>query len=203
VVVSTGHWGHLVDWGSPPVSVASGEPETSSPAALGEGPMRHRRTRVRFPPPPRVLRGSREHRWRCPASHVEVVYVARPLDGVAHTNARRLRLGPKLQISGTVVVTDTVDVVNRLPRQRVSAQKSLGDKDVLEDVWATRSRPRMARRPHHHVPGFVPRPAAPPVTVPRADLAPAGSTRRRLGLFLVATPAQVTASTRGAAPMPT
>jgi hypothetical protein len=37
---------------------------------------------VRFPPPPRVLMGNREHRWRCAWSLVTLEDGARPLDGV-------------------------------------------------------------------------------------------------------------------------
>src|SRR5689334_12971720 len=40
-------------------------PDIKSTAALGEVPLRARETRVRLPPPPRVLRVRREHCWRC------------------------------------------------------------------------------------------------------------------------------------------
>src|SRR5580658_10313767 len=40
-------------------------PDNPLPAALGEGLLRLRRTRVRPPPPPRALTRVREGRWRC------------------------------------------------------------------------------------------------------------------------------------------
>src|SRR6185369_6169835 len=40
-------------------------PDIKPSAALGEVPLRARETRVRLPPPPRVLKVRREHCWRC------------------------------------------------------------------------------------------------------------------------------------------
>ena len=40
-------------------------PDNPLPAALGEGLLRLRRTRVRIPPPPRALTRERQGRWRC------------------------------------------------------------------------------------------------------------------------------------------
>jgi len=61
---------------------------------------------------PRVLRGNREHPWRCANAHVAVVDAARPFDGIAHPDARRLWSGPEFEVRGPIVVAYAVDVVN-------------------------------------------------------------------------------------------
>jgi hypothetical protein len=58
-----------------------------------------------------MLRGDREHRWRCTDIHVTVVDRPRPGDGIAHPDARRL-WRPKLKVLRTVVVSNAVDVVD-------------------------------------------------------------------------------------------
>lgn len=45
----------FADWGGRLLPLTSDRPRSLSPAALGEGPSRSRRTRVRIPPPPLVV----------------------------------------------------------------------------------------------------------------------------------------------------
>ena len=82
---------------------------------------------------PRVLRGNREHRWRCANAHVSVVDGARPLDGIANPDSRRLGPGPEFEVLGPIVVAHAVDVVNRLTFDQVPPEQTLCDQDVFEE----------------------------------------------------------------------
>jgi len=132
--------------------------------------------------PPRVLRGNREHRWRCVNAHVSVVNGARPFDGIAHPDARRLRPRPKLEVLGPIVVAHAVDVVNRLPADQAPPEEVLSYQDVFKDV-GTSSRPRMTGDPHHHVASLVSGTTSLPISIGLTGLSPASSARRRLDLF--------------------
>ena len=67
------------------------------PAALGEGLLKLRRTRVRFPPPPRAVRlrtGSSERCWRCADTSLDTVRTRKdtdwcPVPGMAISRTRR------------------------------------------------------------------------------------------------------------------
>jgi hypothetical protein len=126
-----------------------------------------------------MLRRKREPPWRCTWPHVAVEDPARPLDGVAHPDARRLRPGPQLEVLGPVVVADAVAVVNRLPFDEVPAQELFGDEDVLEHVGALPGA-WMSGGSDHHIAGLVPRAAALPVAVgiPRFGATRAGTGSR-------------------------
>jgi hypothetical protein len=54
-----------------------------------------------------MLTCKREHRWRCAWSLV-TLDDARPCNGVAHPDARRLRVRPEFEVLGTIVVLDAV-----------------------------------------------------------------------------------------------
>jgi hypothetical protein len=69
-----------------------------------------------------MLRGDREHRWRCTDIHVAVVDGTRPGDGVTHPNARWLWTRPQFEVLGPVVVSNAVDVVDRLSFDEVPIQ---------------------------------------------------------------------------------
>jgi hypothetical protein len=157
--------------------------------------LRSWRTRVRFPPPPRVLRGNREHRWRCANAHVSVVDGARPFDGIANPDSRRLGPGPEFEVLGTIVVAHAVDVVNRLTFDQVPPEKVLCDQDVFEDV-GTSSGPGMSGNSHHHVASLVSGATSLPVPICLTDLAPAVPARRRFDLLTRAATAQIPPSTR-------
>ena len=128
--------------------------------------MRSRRTRVRFPPPPRMLRGDREHRWRCTDIHVAVVDRPRPSYGVAHPDARRLWTRPELEVLRSVVVSNAVDVVDRFSLDEMPPKQLLRHQDVFEHVGAP-SRPWVVGDSHHDVAGFVSR--TPPFQFPLAS----------------------------------
>ncbi len=51
-------------------------------------------------------------RWRCARSLVTLENGARPLNGVAHPDTRWLRVRPELEVLRTIVVPDTVSMVN-------------------------------------------------------------------------------------------
>ena len=145
--------------------------------------------------PPRVLRGNREHRWRCANTHVSVVDGARPFDGIANSDSRGLGPGPELEVLGPIVVAHAVDVVNRLTFDLVPPEKALCDPDVFEDV-GTSSGPRMSRNPHHLVASLVSGATSFSVPICLTDLAPAALARRRFDLFTRAATAQIPPSTR-------
>jgi hypothetical protein len=160
------------------------------PAALGEGLLRLRRTRVRFPPPPRVLRRKREHRWRCADAVVAVEDLPGPANGIAHTNARRLRPGPQFQILRTVVVAHSIAVVHSLALNQETAQQFFCNKDVFKHVVVP-SRARMTRDTYHDVPSLVPYSATFPIPVGPSSVALAAATRLRPQLLRTATRTKV------------
>jgi hypothetical protein len=157
--------------------------------------MRSRRTRVRFPPPPRVLRGDREHRWRCAVRHVEVVDRSRPLDRVADSDSCRARLRPKFEILGPVVVSNPVDVMDGFTGNEVSPQHLLSYENVLEDI-ATPTSTRVSWHVDHHVTRLVSRPTTLPVAVGYARFASTRCAGIRLGLFRIPAWTQVLRPTR-------
>ena len=97
-------------------------------AALGEVPRRIRKTRVRIPPPPRVLKvhllWRREHCWRCtmhptPSERVLVVSLkdrTSPFDRVAYSDTRRLWPRPQFEVLRTIVVTHSIAMMHRFGR---------------------------------------------------------------------------------------
>jgi hypothetical protein len=137
---------------------------------------------VRFPPPPRVLMGNREHRWRCAWSLVTLEDGARPPDGVADPDARWLRVRPEFEVLRTVVVPHAVSMMNGLAIEQIQAKQVLCHEYVLEHIRPTR-RSRMTRCTQHHVPGLVPCTTTFPVAGSLSGVAPTDSTRRRLQLF--------------------
>jgi hypothetical protein len=149
---------------------------------------------VQFPPPPRGLRGNREHRWRCAVIHVPLVYRARPLDGVADANSGWLGSCPKLEILRTVVVTHSIAMVNRFPIDQVSTEKPLCYEDVLEHIRAPTG-PRMARSADHDVPCLVPATPSLPIAIFFTCFASAGSTSRRFHLLGTAAITKIPGST--------
>jgi hypothetical protein len=155
--------------------------------------------RVRVPPPPRVLRGDREHRWRCASPDVAVVDFARPFDRVADPDAWGLRPCPQLQVLRAVVVSDAVDVVDRLSIHQEPAEEFFGHDDVLEHIALAGT--RMIRDAHERVAGLVPCAASLPVAIGFPDVGTAGGTGHRLDLLLVAARAEVPGSARRATPV--
>ena len=81
--------------------------------------------------------GNREHRWRCAWSLVTLEDGARPLDGVAHPDARWLRVRPELEVLRTIVVPDAVSMVNGFPLEQMPAKQVLRHEYVLEDIRST------------------------------------------------------------------
>jgi hypothetical protein len=110
-----------------------------------------------------VLRGDREHRWRCARPYVAVKDLARPGDRVADANPRRLRARPELEVLRAVVVTDAIDVVDGLPLHEVSPEDLFDNDNVLEHV--SKAGARVVRNPHERIAPLVASPASPPVAV--------------------------------------
>ena len=108
-----------------------------------------------FPPPPRVLRGNREHRRSCAWSLVTLRNGARPLDGVAHLDARWLGVRPELELLRTIVVPHAVSMVNGLSVEQVLAEQVLRHEPVLEQLRPTGGS-RMTRCAYHQIASFVP-----------------------------------------------
>ena len=147
------------------------------PAALGEGLLRSRRTRVRIPPPPRVLTQVREDCWRCADALVTLEDGVRPCNGIADSDTRWLGGSPQLEVLGAIVISNAVSMVNRFTIEQMSAKKLLRHENVLEDIIAIRGT-RMARRADHDIPGLVLGPAAFPVPVGLCRGIPTDATRR-------------------------
>jgi hypothetical protein len=139
-------------------------PDNLMSAALGEGLLRLRRTRVRFPPPPRVLTLQREGCWRCTVTPVTLNDLVSPGDSVADTNAGWLRGRPQLEVLRTIVISDAVPMMNRFALVQVPPKQVFRHENVLEDVWTTR-RPRMAESADRDVARLVPRSTAFPVPI--------------------------------------
>jgi len=68
----------------------------------------------------RILRGGREDRWRWTRPHVTVVDLTCPRDRIADTDASGLGTSPELEVLGAVVISDAIDVVHRLARNKVA-----------------------------------------------------------------------------------
>ena len=134
------------------------------PAALGEGLLKLRRTRVRVPPPPRVLRGNREGCWRCANTLITGQNGVRPRDCIADPDPRGLRRGPQFQVLRSIVVTNAVSLMHGLTFGQVAAEKFLGHEDVLEDLWISTSA-GVTRQAHHHLAGFMTSTTALPVAI--------------------------------------
>ena len=183
-------------------------------AALGEVPRRIRKTRVRIPPPPRVLKvhllWRREHCWRCtmhptPSERVLVVSLkdrTSPFDRVAYSDTRRLRPRPEFEVLRTIIVTNSIAMMNRFTRFEVSTQHFFCNKNVFEHV-RIRTNPRVIRHSNHHVSRLVQRSATLPIPIRRGCDGPTRRARRRLRLPRIAAHAHMFRPTCRATTMPT
>ena len=140
--------------------------------------------------------GNREHRWRCAWSLVTLKDGARPLDGVAHPDARRLRVRPEFEVLATIVVTDAVPVVHGFIVQQIPAKQVLRHEYVLEHIRPACG-PRMTRCTHHDIAGFVPSSATLPISVRLFRLVSAATACLRLQLLELTAPAKTSRSARG------
>jgi hypothetical protein len=131
-----------------------------------------------------MLRACRERCWRCESFTTarQIEDRVRPLDGVAHTDAAWLRLGPEFEIDRTDVVLHAVAVMDGLTGHEVPTDESLGYDDGLEDVAALPGA-RMAVALDHHVSGLVAGPASLPVPIQRVTFGSAGRTRQGVELL--------------------
>jgi hypothetical protein len=120
---------------------------------------------------------NREHRWRCAWSLVTLEDGARPLDGIAHPNARRLRVRPKLEVLRTIVIPHAVSMVNGFAVEQIPAKQVLCHEYVLEHIRPTGGS-RMIRCADHEIASFVPSSATLPVSVPRSRVVSAFTTSR-------------------------
>jgi hypothetical protein len=146
-----------------------------------------------------VLRGDREHRWRCASPDVAIEDLARPRHRVADADPRGLRACPQLEVLRAAVVADAVEVVDGLPFQQLTAEELLGYQDVLEDVAEAGA--RMIGHAHHHVARLVPGASSPPVTVGLPGDGAAGPAGGGLDLLGVAAGAEIPGSARRATPV--
>ena len=148
------------------------------PAALGEGLLRLRRTRVRIPPPPRVLTRDREGRWRCTLPLIPALRISAGSD--------RVRRPPGIG-EGSPGLWCEPTSQNHLPPRPPSRDPpsprglkdigvlAYGHQNVLEVLETTR-RMTMSRRTNHHISSLVPRTTTFPVPVRLGADASTGST---------------------------
>ena len=94
--------------------------------------------------------GNREHRWRCAWSLVTLEGGARPVNGVAHSDARWLRVRPKLEVLRTIVVPDAVSMVNCFTIEQIPAKQVLCHEYVLEHIRPTCGSRMIRRRAPSH-----------------------------------------------------
>ena len=84
--------------------------------------------------------GYREDRWRCAWSLVTLKDCARPLDGIAHSDARWLRVRPELEVLGAIVIPHAVSMVNGFAIEQMPAKQVLCHEYVLEHIRTTCAR---------------------------------------------------------------
>ena len=128
-----------------------------------------------------------------PASLVTLENGARPLDSVAHSDARWLRVRPQLEVLGTIVVPDAVSMVNGFAVEQIPAKQVLCHEYVLEHIRPTRGS-RMTGCAHHEIASFVPSPATLPIPIRLSRVVPAATATLRLQLLDPTTPAKFSRS---------
>jgi len=77
---------------------------------------------VRIPPPPRALTRDRERRWRCADAFVTIQDVVGPGDGIADSDAGWLRSGPQFEIVWSVVISNSVSMMNGFTIHQISTK---------------------------------------------------------------------------------
>ena len=116
---------------------------------VAQGPLADDFTNI----PPRkeggVLRGEREHRWRCTIRHIAVVIEHAQLLHVAHTNSGRLGARPQLKVLRSVVVSDAIDVGAPTRHPRGSAPRRRSATRMLENVRTSSAGVVTGARQHH------------------------------------------------------
>ena len=116
--------------------------------------------------------GNREHRWRCASSLVTFKNGARPLDGIAHPDARWLRVRPELEVLRTIVIPHAVSMVDGFTVEQIPTKQVLCHEYVLEHIRPTGGS-RMTRCAHHEIASFVPSSSTLPISVRLCRVVPA------------------------------
>ena len=91
-------------------------------------------------------------------------YLARPCDGLAHSDSGWLWPCPEFEVLRPVVLAYAVPMMDGLLTQQVSAEDLFHDEYVFEDVL-TLPGSRVTGCPDHHVPGLMACAAAFPAAV--------------------------------------